>query len=320
MIRSKPIRWILLTLLVLACVWIFSDRRMLMVRLDSVLNSGVPPPLLDARDEGPGVDWFDDYFIIQNLGNNNYAIGEPRYAGENFSYLIIGDQRALLFDAGPGIRDIRRVAESLTDKPITFLPSHLHYDHVGNNVSFERIALPDLAIIRERFDGESFSPSDRQHLGMYEGFSAPVWKVSEWLSINADIELGGRSVKLLFTPGHTDDSVSLFDADNNVIFSGDYLYPGDLWAFLPNSSMADYLAAAEPLIEELPENIIIYGAHRAGALGTPVLAYQDLVDLRNALVELRNGNLSGEGSWPQAFPINENLTLIAEPRWLQDWD
>jgi len=319
-IGSKPTRWVLLALLVLAAAWMFADRRMLMVRLESFLGSGEPPPLLDARDEGPGVDWYDDYFIIQDLDNDTYAIGEPRYAQENFSYLIIGEQRALLFDAGPGVRDIRLVAESLTDKPITFLPSHLHYDHVGNTVSFERIALPDLDIIRERFDGESFSPSDRQHLGMYEGFSAPVWKVSEWLAVNADIELGGRRVKLLFTPGHTDDSVSLFDAINNVIFSGDYLYPGSLYAFLPNSSMGDYLATAEPLIDELPQDVIIYGAHRADAPGTPVLAYQDLVDLKDALIELRSGNLAGEGTWPQTFPVNDNLTLLAEPRWLQDWD
>jgi glyoxylase-like metal-dependent hydrolase (beta-lactamase superfamily II) len=314
------LRWLLLAVVIGVGIWAFSDRRMLIVRFESFMGEGAPPPLLEARDEGPGVTWYDDYFIIQRLANNTYAIGEPRYQQENFSYLIIGEQRALLFDAGPGIRDIRLVAESLTDKPITFLPSHLHYDHVGNEISFERIALPDLASIRERSDGKTFSPSDRQHLGMFEGFSPPVWHVSEWLPIGSDIDLGGRSVKLLFTPGHTNDSVSLFDAANNAIFSGDYLYPGELYAFLPNSNMGDYLATATPLIAELPEDVIIYGAHRAGSPGTPVLAYQDLLDLKEALVELRSGNLKGEGTWPQAFHVNDNLTLLAEPRWLQDWD
>jgi glyoxylase-like metal-dependent hydrolase (beta-lactamase superfamily II) len=57
---------------------------------------------------------------------------------------------AILFDAGPGLRDIRAVAESLTTLPITFLPSHLHYDHVGNTVSIEHVALIDVAATRAR--------------------------------------------------------------------------------------------------------------------------------------------------------------------------
>ncbi len=317
---GKFSRWLMIALLACVFAWAFVDRRMLVVRLDSFNGSGSPPPLLEAQDEGPDAVWYDDYFVIFHLDNNTIAIGEPRYAQENFSYLIIGEDRALLFDAGPGIRDIRLVAESLTDKPITFLPSHLHYDHVGNNVSFENIALPDLPVIRDRADGNIFSPSEQQHLGMYEGFDAPVWEVDEWLPIGSDIDLGKRDVKLIFTPGHTDDSVSLFDATANVVFSGDYLYPGKLYGFMPNSSMGDYLAAATPLVDELPADVVIYGAHRNGPPGAPVLGYQDLLDLKDALVELRSGNLSGEGSWPQAFPVNDKLTLLAEPRWLQDWD
>ena len=43
-------------------------------------------------------------------------------------------------------------------------------------------------------------------------------------------------------------------------------------------------------------------------------------DLRSALLRLRSGELEGEGFYPQSFVINERLWLLAEPRWLQDWD
>ena len=54
----------------------------------------------------PPLRWFDSYYVVADLGEGAYAIGEPRYGQCNFSYLIVGSRRALLFDTGPGIRDI----------------------------------------------------------------------------------------------------------------------------------------------------------------------------------------------------------------------
>jgi hypothetical protein len=56
--------------------------------------------------------WFDDYFAVAELSEDAYAIGEPRYGQCNFSYLIVGSKRALLFDTGPGVRDIYPVVLS----------------------------------------------------------------------------------------------------------------------------------------------------------------------------------------------------------------
>ena len=85
-----------------------------------------PLPLLDATDEGPEVRWFDDYFAVQPRDERTFAIAEPRFFQQNINYLIVGSGRAILFGAGPGIRDIRPVAQSLTGLPITFIPSHFH--------------------------------------------------------------------------------------------------------------------------------------------------------------------------------------------------
>lgn len=311
---------IVLVLITLLLTWAFNERRMLAMRAMVAMDGDATPALLDAAEEGANVQWFDDYFTIETLAPNTFAIGEPRYHQQNYSYLLVGNRRALLFDAGPGVRDLRQVAESLTDKPITFLPSHLHYDHVGNEVSFERVALPDIPVIRQRADGNSFSPSDVQHLGFFEGVEAPVWQVSEWVALDSEIDLGQRTVKVLYTPGHTDDSVSIWDSKNGIVFSGDYLYPGPLYGFLPNSSLSQYMDASVPLLEELPDDIVFHGAHRMEPPGAPVLRYEDLEDLHNALIRIRDGELQGEGSWPQSFPINEGLWLLAEPTWLQDWE
>ena len=203
-----------------------------------LLGTGEPPPWVEAIDEGPQATWVDDYFITVPLksGLPAFAIGEPLYAQQNFSYLITGLERAVLFDAGPGYRDIRAVAESLTDLPITFIPSHFHYDHVGNEITFNQVAVIDLPHIRSRAPDNRLQLTWSEHLGTGEGVLAPTLEVDEWLSPDQIIDLGGRELKVLYTPGHTTDSMSLLDVQSQFLFSGDFIYPGPLYGFLPNSS------------------------------------------------------------------------------------
>jgi len=299
--------------------WAFVERRSLLMYAVARTGTGEPPALLDAQEEGPQTRWVDDYFTVEPVAPGTWAIGEPRYAQQNYSYLIEGRDRALLFDAGPGIRDIGHTARSLTRKPIVFLPSHFHYDHVGNDLSFDEIAVVELPYIRARAKGNRLTLKSMEHLGMAEGFDPPTWQVDHWWPPGTLIDLGGRELLLLHTPGHTTDSISLLDRANGILFSGDYLYPGDLYGFLPNSSMADYLAAAERLLATVDEQVVVLGAHRVSPPGPPRLDHSDLRDLQSGLIDIRDRKRPGSTSYPSRFPINDRLTMLAEPRWLQRW-
>ena len=59
------------------------------------------------------------------------------------SFLICGSHRAILFDTGLGIRDIKKVAEELYDGQITVINSHCHFDHIGNNWRFDKVVVFD---------------------------------------------------------------------------------------------------------------------------------------------------------------------------------
>ena len=78
-----------------------------------------------------GVRWFDDWFAIEEAAPGVIAIGEPRFHQINWNYLILGTKRAVLFDTGPGVRDISKVVRALTTLPVTAMPSHMHFDHTG---------------------------------------------------------------------------------------------------------------------------------------------------------------------------------------------
>ena len=181
--------------------------------------------------------WADDYFVVEELGDGAWAIGEPRYGQCNFSYLIAGSERALLFDTGPGVRDIGPIVGSLTKLPVLALPSHLHFDHVGNLARFADVALPDLPALRAQARGGRIRLTRYQHLGFIEGGIPVEFAVTRWLAPGSSIELGGRTLRLLSMPGHTADSVVLEDQGANRLFAGDFIYPSQIYAFLPGAEI-----------------------------------------------------------------------------------
>jgi glyoxylase-like metal-dependent hydrolase (beta-lactamase superfamily II) len=308
---------LLLSLLLLAIVAVTVSQRFRLLLW--FFGDGQPPALLEPADEGPGPRWMDDYFIVQVIDPQTFAIGEPRYHQQNFNYLIAGTERAILFDAGPGQRDIRPIAEALTGLPITFVPSHFHFDHVGNEITFERVAVADLPHLRDRAEGDRLQLEWYEHLGSAEGYAAPALQVDVWLQLGAVIDLGGRGLRVLFTPGHTDDSISLLDEAAGLLFSGDFIYPGPLYAFLPNSSLGDYLQGTHTVLAAAAD-ARVFGAHRDAPPGAPEQSLADVRDLKQALEAIRAGTLDGQGFYPVTYLVSPTMQLSAEPAWLQDWE
>ena len=261
----------------------------------------------------------DDYFSVQAIGPGVYAIGEPRYYQQNYAYLIVGANRALLFDAGTGTRDIRPIVAGLTHLPLTVMVSHLHFDHLGGAPAFGAIAMIDLPSTRADVAADgTFTPGRWQWLGQADGRAAPTVRVSQWIKPDASIDLGGRVVRVLSTPGHTPSSISLYDPAGHALFSGDFIYPTTLYAFLPGASLSAYQATARRLLTQLPADTVHWGAHccRAGeAPSAPWLTMADLADLDRALTEVRAGRAPGTGFYPIRRPVNRQMTLATGFPW-----
>ena len=201
------------------------------------------------------------WYKIVPVGAGVFAIGEPQYRQQNWSYLICGSTRALLFDTGSYYGTMPPVIAGLTALPLTVLPSHMHYDHLGNILGFPRIALPDIPILRACENGGYVTPTETLYLGDREGRQCPSFAVTDWLDIGCTIDLGGRRLQLVHTPGHSPDSVSLWDASAGLFFAADYLYEGALYAQVPGASLAEYLQTAQDLAALLPGGTQILGAH-----------------------------------------------------------
>jgi len=276
--------------------------------------AGAPP--LSAQEAavlGEQEIWADDFYTVERLDAHTFAISEPRYFRDVYSYLLVGDREALLIDSGSPVRDISPVIGQLTDKPVSVIATHLHFDHVGNHTRFAKVLMPDLSYLRARTHNGKFVPDALEHLGRVEGYVISGWDVSGWWPVGTELDLGGRSLTLLATPGHTPDSISIWDKANNRLFMGDYAGDGEIYAFLPNSSLGAYLETTERLLARLPPQTLLFAAHGgAGTKSAPSVGMQNLVDLRDGLRAMRDGRLAGTGFWPRAYPINRNTDVLAD--------
>lgn len=267
------------------------------------------PSAFDPRPGAPLGTLVDDHWLVQEIAPRVWALGEPAQDLDNYEYLIVGDERALLIDAGMKAHDIHPVLASLTPLPVTVIPTHLHFDHTNGLVNFPAAALVDLPETRADQKGELVQLKRHE----FEWQNPPSFKVAEWIKPGADIDLGGRKVQLLSTPGHTRSSVSFYLPDAKLLFTGDFIYPTTLFVFGPDSSLSDYLATIERLQSTLPADTVLYGAHccRNDVVGqAPYLSMADLADVRTAIEKIRSGRAEGRGFIIRRFPVNSRMTLL----------
>ena len=261
-----------------------------------------------------GVRWLDDWFAVEEVAPGVIAIGEPRFHQINWNYLILGSRRALLFDAGTGVRDIAAAVRKLTTLPVTALPSHMHYDHTGGLSGFRNVAVADLPVLRACDQGGWLMPREDLYVGWWEGMSWTPVNIARWLPI----DLGGRKLRLLHTPGHSPDSVSLHDREAGLVFAADFVYPGKLYAQIRNSDLKSYLDSAEALLPQIAEGTTLLCAHGkpdAQRLHrAPRLARQDVADLAVSLRKLKDS-----GERPPAWPVNERMSLLLSEAAFLSW-
>jgi hydroxyacylglutathione hydrolase len=274
------------------------------------------PPELIARARVAGSSAgtvVDGYWRVQKIALDTYAIGEPQDDPDNYEYLLVGKTRALLIDAGATRRDIHPALATLTQLPVTVIPTHLHNDHTNGLRNFNSIALIDLPETRSLVRDGKVHLRRYQYLDAENAEQSPVFQVTEWVGPDSYIDLGGRRVQVVWTPGHTTTSISVHDPATNELFTGDLICPNTLYGFLPDSSLSAYEASADRLLATLPADTVIYGAHccrNDTPPEAPWLGMNDLRDVRRTLENIRTGKATGRGLIIRRFPVNSRMTIV----------
>lgn len=181
------------------------------------------------------------------------------------SYIIESDYEATVIDPLLPIEDYLTIAEGEMNAKITkVMDTHLHADHVSGAKELSKTSKAEL------------------YLSAHENYR----EIGSFSRLNDGdvIKIGSVTLQVIFTPGHTEGSVSLW-LGNKLLFTGDTL-------FINNIGRPDLKERTEELasklhasikgtIFRLPDETIILPAHHDSPVGGDTLIEAQLGDIKS---------------------------------------
>lgn len=239
-----------------------------------------------------------DWFTIDQIDSDTFIISEYRHWEETHCYLINGEKRSLLIDTGLGICNIYDQVVRLTNKPITAVATHVHWDHIGGHQYFSdfyaheeelnwlhgEFPLP-LDSIKGMVVDRCELPDgyDVNNYALFQGAPARVLKDHDV------IDLGGRSIEVYHTPGHSPGHMCFFESNRGYLFTGDLIYKDTLFAYYPSTDPKAYLASLK-IMADLPVKNV-FPAHHSLDIQPEII-----IRMRDALSELEKEGKLHHGS------------------------
>ena len=147
------------------------------------------------------------------------------YLSEN-CYILSIDDKCLVIDPGD---DSNRIIESIGNKKVLgILITHHHFDHVG--------AVDD---IKNKYNVIVYDINN-----LKEGIN----KIDEF------------TFKVIYNPGHTDDSISFYFEEENVMFVGDFVFRDSIGRCDLGGSIPLMKQSINKL-KEYDKDIVLYPGH-----------------------------------------------------------
>lgn len=247
----------------------------------------------------------NDWFTIEKIDDTTSIISEYKHWEETHCYLLNGRDKSLLIDTGLGVRNIWEEVQQLTGNPVAAVTTHAHYDHFGGHQYFPEFYVHEaetewinggfpltLQQVRDFLMEEPCdfpADFDVNDYYLFEGTPTRVLRDGD------TIELGGRSIEVLHTPGHSPGHICLYEKDRGYLYTGDLIYIGELFAYFPSTDPIAYMDSIKKLLPLEVQKIL--PAHHD--LNVPLSIIRELDE---AFTSLHNSGKLKHGSGTFAYP------------------
>ncbi len=214
----------------------------------------------------------EDWYRIRKLSDDVTFIDEP-FIQEFYRcniWHVRGRDRDMLVDSGMGVVSLREWVPLVSERALTAVASHTHFDHIGCHHEFEDRAvhraeadiladptrtatLADPYVTDEIFDR---LPPQPYASTTYAVRSAPATRLLDDGDI---VDLGDRHFEVIHTPGHSPGGIALWEKATGILFSGDIVYDGPLIEDTYHANAEDYYRSMVRLYD-LPVRLV-HGGH-----------------------------------------------------------
>lgn len=214
--------------------------------------------------------WFD----VVEFGEGITMIAEPGHYEDVKSYLVQGDRHVAVLDTGMGVGDFAGLVRSLSDRDPIVLHSHAHFDHIGASFQFGSVLVHESEAndLRAGYPNEKFrrwfSPEYLNEIALPDAFdpgaaAIPGVEPTGFLNHGDEIDLGGRTLEVFHTPGHSPGGVTLLDRQARALFPGDAVYLGPMFSYRKDSDPHAYRESLRLLSELAGLVDTVYPSHNA---------------------------------------------------------
>jgi hydroxyacylglutathione hydrolase len=177
---------------------------------------------------------------------------------ENCFIIYNSAKDALVIDPGGKINEIVHFIEDNDLKILAILNTHAHYDHIGAVYELkETFSIPFYLHSKD----QKLLKSANLYRMIFEGDKViKIPKIDFYFDlINTPIHLGGFSIDILFTPGHTEGGVCIIIEDS--VFTGDTLFAGKIGRTdLPGGNHQTLMKSLK-VFSQLPHEFNIFPGH-----------------------------------------------------------
>ncbi|MDR0444172.1 MAG: MBL fold metallo-hydrolase [Treponema sp.] len=186
---------------------------------------------MDMKNDHSGEETID-FYTKNEIHPRFYSIADTK--NNVFCYLLIGDEKALLFDTTYGSAPLHRIIREITELPVTVVLGHGHMDHSGGAAQLYAYLNSDVWM-------------HETELNLFRYYNMETRFLKE-LKIGQVFNLGGLDAEIVGMEGHTAGSIGIFVKEHRLLLTSDSANP-DIWLFLNESlPINEYIAMLERTI------------------------------------------------------------------------
>jgi len=248
-----------------------------------------------------GEKYFKNHVLFENVVHIEDPLGV-------FATLIIGQDKALLFDTAYGIGNLREHVEDLTKLPLIVVNSHGHVDHLCGNYHFDEVCIHENDIEVSHVHTSKDMRKDIIRQAREKGVLPADFDEDGFLSTGPGnlvpikeghcFDLGGATLEVIEVPGHTRGSIGLLYREKRLLLLGDAAN-SFLFLFLPESTSVDeYIKTLEKINSLDFDQFIISHYHST----LPKSKINDYIECAK--------NIDVEKSKPFEFPPFKDLKAL----------